>query len=234
MKPLNRKNYGSIPHIIGSKLGVGDYHLHEGQNNILFKKVRDQNDFIIVTEKYDGSNVGVCKVQGNIYAITRSGYLAKTSPYKQHHYFSEYVDRHKNKFNEFLNEGERLCGEWLLSIHSLPYEVNSNDPFLAFDLITANQRHLYSELMFKCGYYDIQTPRIITENNIALDFDMCVSELNRNNSYVINTPNPEGLVFRVERNNKVDFLAKFVRHDFIAGTGLFTEEKLNIDPTNII
>jgi len=31
MKPLERKNYGSIPHLSNSKLGEGDYYVEKGK-----------------------------------------------------------------------------------------------------------------------------------------------------------------------------------------------------------
>lgn len=61
MKPIGRKNYGSIPHLHNSKLGEGDYYIGEGQERILTLKARDKHDNILVFEKYDGSNVGVAK-----------------------------------------------------------------------------------------------------------------------------------------------------------------------------
>ena len=57
MKPLNRKNYGSIPHLLGSKLGATDKYVHEGQHRIMTEKTRDKHDYVIVTEKYDGANI---------------------------------------------------------------------------------------------------------------------------------------------------------------------------------
>ena len=109
MKPLNRKNYGSIPHLSNSKLGEKDYFIGDGQERILTKKTRDKNDLVIVSEKYDGSNVGVGKMNGKIFALTRSGYDANTSPYKQHHLFSNWVADNHNMFG-FLNDGERKPG----------------------------------------------------------------------------------------------------------------------------
>ena len=84
MKPIGRRNYGSIPHLHNSKLGEGDYYIGEGQERILTVKARDKHDNILVFEKYDGSNVGVAKFENKIFALTRSGYEANTSPYKQH------------------------------------------------------------------------------------------------------------------------------------------------------
>lgn len=61
-KPLGHKAYGSIPHLPNSRLGVGDYHCHEGQARICCEKARDKHDRIIVTEKLDGSNVCVANI----------------------------------------------------------------------------------------------------------------------------------------------------------------------------
>jgi hypothetical protein len=38
MKPLERKNYGSIPHLSNSKLGEGDYYVEKGMERILTEK----------------------------------------------------------------------------------------------------------------------------------------------------------------------------------------------------
>ncbi|WP_202614648.1 RNA ligase family protein, partial [Escherichia coli] len=75
-KPLGRKAYGSIPHLPGSRLGPADHHCHEGQARICCEKPRDRHDRIIVTEKLDGGNVAIAKVNGAIFALGRAGYLA--------------------------------------------------------------------------------------------------------------------------------------------------------------
>lgn len=85
-KPLGQRAYGSIPHLPGSRLGPGDYCINEGQARIATEKARDKHDLIIVQEKLDGSNVAVAKVNGEIIALTRSGYTALSSPYQQHHF----------------------------------------------------------------------------------------------------------------------------------------------------
>jgi hypothetical protein len=41
MKPIGRKNYGSIPHLHNSKLGEGDYYISKGQERILTLKARE-------------------------------------------------------------------------------------------------------------------------------------------------------------------------------------------------
>lgn len=61
-KPLGRKNYGSISHLLGSRLGPSEYHVHKGQNDIATVRPRDKHDRITVTEKVDGSGVGIALI----------------------------------------------------------------------------------------------------------------------------------------------------------------------------
>jgi hypothetical protein len=63
-KPLGIKNYGHIPHLRGSRMGVGDHTCHDGQSRIATAWVRDRHDEVIVQEKLDGSNVGVARLDG--------------------------------------------------------------------------------------------------------------------------------------------------------------------------
>lgn len=88
-----------------------------GQEVIATEKTRDRWDLIIVQEKLDGSNVGVAKVNDQIVALTRTGYLASNSKYYQHRAFAEYVKREEKRFYDLLKEGERVAGEWLLVAH---------------------------------------------------------------------------------------------------------------------
>lgn len=217
MKPLGFKNYGSIPHLLGSKLGKTDKYIHEGQHRILTEKTRDKHDFVIVTEKYDGSNVGIAKKDGKIIALTRSGYLAETSPYKQHHVFAEWVRKQGNRFN-IIAEGERLVGEWLYCINSIRYEI-LNDPFIAFDYFSCENYRMTNEMLFyKTVLMEIETPRVINFGYQSFSVESCMDELkNKHNHSVIAKDSPEGLVYRVERKGEFDFMAKYVRQDFEPG-----------------
>lgn len=94
-----------------SRLGPGDHKITEGQTRILTEKTRDKHDLIIVQEKLDGSNVGIGKLEGVIIPLTRAGYRAETSPYLQHHLFASWIHQSHTRFNDFLEDGERLCGE---------------------------------------------------------------------------------------------------------------------------
>ena len=138
-KPLGQKAYGSIPHIEGSRIDHSDKRISEGQSRILLERVRDKHDYIIVSEKLDGSCVAVAKLDGKILPLTRSGYLASTSPFRQHHEFEKFVYTNHAVFDYVLDEGERLVGEWLYQAHGIRYDLPSS-PFVAFDLMEGPNR----------------------------------------------------------------------------------------------
>lgn len=210
-KPLNRKNYGSIPHLSSSKLGEGDHFIQEGQERILTLKKRDKHDNILVFEKYDGSNVGVCRVNNEIQALTRNGATAISSPFKQHHVFHEWVKGNESLF-DFLNEGERVVGEWLFQAHGLKYKINGA-PIIFFDYFDeSNNRKLFSDLS-KVG---LPLPRLLHQGDSVKPEELLI-ELNNKTERIKSYKNPEGMIYRVERKGKVDFLAKWVRPDFKAG-----------------
>lgn len=216
MKPIGRKNYGSIPHLSNSKLGEGDYFITEGQERILTIKKRDKHDNILVFEKYDGSNVGVAKFNNKIFALTRSGYEAKTSPYKQHHLFSDWVYKRENMFMDMLSENERITGEWLAQAHGLIYDIKK-EPIVFFDYFNSNnERILHEELGSKSIEYGIPLPRQLHEGEPIL-VESLLPILNEKSINIKSLELPEGMVYRVERKGEVDFLAKWVRKDFKAG-----------------
>lgn len=218
MKPLGKKAYGSIPHLLGSKLGEGDHHVHEGQHKICTERTRDKHDFVIVQEKYDGSNVAVCKIDGEIIALTRRGYIAESSPFAQHHYFAKWVEANKNRFDSMLKNGDRICGEWLLQAHGLRYRI-PDEPFVAFDYFEGENRLNYEDFCLKVEREsDFTTPQIIAFGHGAVAIDFCIERMaNPVAKWIVSEGLPEGLIYRVERKGKLDFIAKYVRHDFEPG-----------------
>jgi ATP-dependent RNA circularization protein (DNA/RNA ligase family) len=227
MRPLGRKNYGSIPHLSSSKLGEGDHYVEKGMEGILTEKKRDKHDVIFAHEKYDGSNIGVGKRNGKIFALTRSGYEAKTSRHKHHHFFSDWVYRREKLFSEMLNEGERITGEWLLQAHGLKYKIES-DPILFFDYFTPkNERILQADLRQITGKYGLNMPRLLSEGE-PITVSKLLPVLNLKTQGVESEGNPEGIIFRVERKGKVDFLAKWVRSDFPTGIYCIHIEEENL------
>lgn len=224
-KPLGIKSYGSLAHLPGSRIGIGDHKCHEGQERIATQKTRDRHDLVIAQEKLDGSNVGVARLNGEILALTRSGYLASTSLYEQHHHFEEWVIQNKNRFLAVLREGERLCGEWLMQAHGTRYELK-HEPFAAFDLMTGATRTVFDEFIARLAPGEFVTPHLL-HRGAPLSIEQALALLGRYGFHGALDP-VEGAVWRVERNElirpggserrwRVDFLVKYVRPDKVDG-----------------
>lgn len=121
---------------------------------------------------------------------------------------------------EFLQEGERLCGEWLAQAHGTRYELK-HEPFVVFDLMRGDERALWVELFGRCTaneftvpwlarYGDPVSPSEVMKNIGARGFHGAIDPV-------------EGAVWRCERKGKVDFLGKYVRPDKV--DGLYLPEK---------
>ena len=208
-KPLGIKAYGSICHLPGSRMGPADRKLNPGQARILTEKPRDKHDLIIVTEKLDGSNVCVARVNGALVALGRAGYPAISSKYEQHRHFANWVYERLDRF-EFLTEGARLCGEWLCQAHGTRYELK-HEPFVAFDLMRGAERANHEEMTNRAGANGFVLPHLISHGppvTIAK-----VLELLGERGFHGALDPVEGAVWRVERKGVVDFLGKFVRPD---------------------
>ncbi len=207
-------------------MGIGDHKCHAGQERICTVKPRDKHDLIIVQEKLDGSNVGVAQIEGMIYPLTRAGYIADTSPYEQHWRFGEWVYRHQDRFLSVLEDGERLCGEWLMQAHGTRYEL-THEPFVAFDLMSGIKRTPYAEFLSRIARGEFVAPHTIHIGG-SLSVADAMNLLGKYGSHGA-IDEIEGAVWRVERNELidprkggerrpvVDFLAKFVRPDKVDG-----------------
>ena len=209
MKPLGRKNYGSIAHLPNSRMGPGDHHCHEGQAAICTSRMRDRHDRVIVTEKLDGSNVGVAKLNGEILALGRAGYLASTSRFEQHQMFAEWVKDNESRFQDLLNEGERCVGEWLAQAHGTVYEL-SHEPLVIFDIMAGETRAPWDVVTSRCAGKFV-TPHILHDNG-PFSVEAAMSSLNTTGFHGA-IEAVEGAVWRVERKGVFDFMAKYVRPD---------------------
>lgn len=212
-KPLGHKSYGSIPHFSTSKLGPGDYHCHEGQERIATVQTRDKHDIVIVQEKLDGGNVGIAKLNGEILALTRYGYLAYTSPYETHWIFEKWVMQNAKRFDALLYEGERVCGEWLFHAVGTRYNL-PHEPFVAFDIMIGSQRESMFTASKRLCHHDFTLANTIHVGS-ALPIDSAIQLLDTGKHGAIDPV--EGVVYRVERNGKVDFLAKHVNANHKTG-----------------
>ena len=214
-KPLNRKSYGSIAHLSNSKLNQqADKKIETGQELMLTKKVRDWKDLIIIQEKVDGSNICFAKIDNKIVALTKAGYEAKTSPYQFHHKIDDWLSDNYFQFHYLLNNDERICGEWMTKVHSLKYNL-PHGPFIAFDIIDKNnKRILYLDFIKRTNSVNITTAGLV---HIGQPLDVMRAMKKMSKGYHGCLETPEGLVYRVEREGRVDFLAKYVRPGKIDG-----------------
>lgn len=213
-KPLGQKAYGSIGHLPGSRLGPGDHSVNEGQERICLEKARDRHDLIVVQEKLDGSCCSVAKLDGELIALGRAGYLANTSPHEQHHLFGEWVLRNGARFDELLNDGERVVGEWLAMAHGTRYAL-PHEPFVVFDLMVKHDRVTAAEVRDRAERNGFTTPRLIHLGG-PVGMDVVLPALDDRSAHGALDPT-EGAVWRVERRGVVDFLAKWVRPDKVDG-----------------
>ncbi|MEM6432387.1 MAG: RNA ligase family protein [Cyanobacteria bacterium P01_D01_bin.115] len=227
-KPLGRKAYGSIPHLPGSKLGPGDHHISEGQARMLLEKPR-KGDTIVIQVKLDGSNVAVAKLlDGRIVPLTRSGYVAETSPYLLHHLFSDWVYSKSAIFESLLNLGEWISGEWMAQVHSIVYELHA-EPFIPFDIFSGGTRITYSKLRERLQPLGLHVPSLIFQSTAVgcddtLSMNLVKQELTHRWNGVRPLESHEGAVWRYEnKQGQVEFMAKWVRPDFVAGKFLENE-----------
>lgn len=211
-KPMGRKAYGSIPHLPGSRLGPGDWSITPGQDAICMVKAR-KGDRIIVTEKLDGSNVAVANVGGEVIALSRSGYRASDSPYPQHHHFDAWVQMHSERLAGLLRPGERVNGEWLALAHGTRYAL-AHEPFVAFDMMVEGRRLLWDEISQRCAASGLVTARVLHDGGpVHIDEVLPLIAISGHGAL----EPVEGAVWRVEREGRVDFMAKWVRPDKIDG-----------------
>lgn len=209
MKPLGYKAYGSIPHLPGSRLGPGDHHCHHGQAIIATKKKRDKYDVIIVQEKLDGSNCCVAKINYQIVALGRAGYLAETSKYSVHHSFLKYVNANLERFDSLLMEGERVVGEYLAQAVGTRYHL-PHEPFVPFDLMIGKKREPHELFINRIIDHGFTPPRVISIGD-PVSVEYVLEEIKVSGHGAVDPV--EGAIWRVERKGEVDFLVKYVRHD---------------------
>lgn len=217
IKPLGFRNYGSIGHLPSSRLGPGDHSVTEGMARICTERARDKRDRIWVTEKLDGSNVGVALLGGELLALGRAGYLASTSKYEQHQLFAYWVRLNHERFRELLREGERCVGEWLAQAHSTRYDIQpGRDPFAVFDLFAGKTRLPWGTALDRITGAGFETPLLLNDGLSPMAVNDAIFKAERCNHH--NADAVEGAVWRVERDGKFDFMAKYVVPSKIDGS----------------
>lgn len=213
IKPLGGKAYGSIGHLPQSRVGPGDWHVHEGQARICLEKPR-KGDRIIVCEKLDGACMTVANIDGQIIGITRAGYAATDGAFDHLRAFAPWVADNERMFSRLLQPGERVAGEWLALAHGTRYNPVSSlfRPFVAFDIIRGTDRVLRDEFRDRCDSVGLVTAECVYDGPNGCTIEEALGRLGPYGRHGSIDP-IEGAVWRVEREGRVDFLAKFVRSD---------------------
>lgn len=193
-------------------MGPADHAVHEGQHRICTLKSRDKHDVIIVTEKLDGSNVGIARIGDDIVGVGRSGFDAESSPQEQHRLFAAWIKEREDLFRRMLEVGQRLVGEWMAQAHGSKYMLPQG-PFAAFDLMRHEKRAPFADLSAKCKEFEVPMPKLLHVGG-ALPVERAM-ELHGAGEHGVDEP--EGVVYRVERKGEYDFMAKWVRPDKIDG-----------------
>lgn len=221
-KPLGRRAYTSILHIPGSQVGRGDKVMDEGQARILTTKCR-KGDTIVVQEKLDGSCVSIAKINGVIVPLIRAGYEAIASSKEQHRLFAAWVFERQGTFDFILEEGERLCGEWLAQAHGVRYDLSPpRQPFVPFDIMRPGEQYddraTHEELIDRVHSEGFDTPALLHIGG-AYPVEKALSALGSRGFYGA-IEKPEGVVYRCETGGRVEFIGKYVRSDFVPGKHL--------------
>src|SRR5690625_2959873 len=224
-KPLGQRNYGSIPHLSGSRLGPSDRRANPGQEEILTFSSRGRR--IILTEKLDGSNMGVARIGDEIIALNRADYEANTSPYEFQRCFTHWVKKREDLFRSLLEDGERVVGEWMLLAHGTRYRIETEDSlFVAFDIMTKSQRHSYDIFKERCMAHGLTVAPLLSDGE-ARSIHEALAMLG-DSGFSGALDKPEGVVWRAEHKSKCEFLAKYVYADKV--DGCFLPEVAGCDP----
>lgn len=212
-KPLGGKAYGSIGHLPQSRLGPGDWHVHEGQARICLEKPR-RGDRVVVTEKLDGACMAVAKIGADIVPLTRAGYRAEDGAYPHLRAFAPFVRANHDRFDRLLADGERVVGEWIAMAHGTKYDPSHAGcaPFIPFDIFRHGKRVLTDEFESRVAAVILPLRAKAHDASAGCPIDQAIGALGIYGQHGATDP-IEGAVWRVEREGRVDFLAKYVRAD---------------------
>lgn len=209
-KPFAKQIYGSIPYIPSSPTINSRKVIPLGQEYILTNKTQKYN--VYMQEKMDGSCVGVTKLNGEILALTRNGYLAKNSIYKQHNAFDLYVQNNMNTFKDLVNEGDFAIFEYIGVNHGTLYKY-MKDPLYLIDYFIDKKRQsvlVTSKIARKYGFNTPITWYMAESIKAKEVYNALREELESKGLDYL----PEGLIYRCEKEESFSFIAKWVRPNY--------------------
>lgn len=222
------RGYGNIKHLAGSRMkDSGDSLLDAALKPYFTERLQfPKRDIIFITEKVDGANVAVLKNDGKLYPVMRKGYDVRTSEYLFLRRFADFVSDNAARFYGLLNDGERVCGEWMIKTHSLFY-VLPHEPFIVFDIISSDGKQIrpsYSDVLARCARHGFTSVGVVWEGS-ALAVNEALNLLGKGFHGCRSAP--EGVVYRYERDGSFEMSAKYVANLSVGGDFLSDDDAYN-------
>lgn len=130
------------------------------------------NSLCQITEKIDGSNLCIFKLEGKIYIAQRNNIISEDElneiSYKG---LQAWIEEHLDYFKENLYENACICGEWL-GMGKIHYDFPNR--FFMFAKANVNEKmELYNikyyHEFFKYSFIDQQIPEFISEVPVVLE-----------------------------------------------------------------
>jgi len=213
------KAFASIQHLPGSKMiDVEDKLLGAEQVKWLTQRRRVSGDMVIVTEKVDGMNAAVFRRDGLLYPLIKKGYDCRANPLPWINAFADFVEENATRFMSVLEEGERICGEWMVKTHTLSYKV-PHEPFVAFDIIKDTERLSYLAFRERAATHSFVVAGLVHMGE-AIPPEMALKLLGDGYHGVIGAP--EGVIYRYEDVwRKYIYSGKFVSNPLLGNDELF-------------
>jgi hypothetical protein len=112
-----------------------------------------------------------------------------------------------------IKPGERAVGEWLEEAHGTRYEL-VHEPFVIFDLMTGTTRTKTLEVMRRVQEQGFTAPHLL-HSGAPISIEHILEKLET--PYHGELDPVEGAVWRLELNDSVHALAKYVRPESVAG-----------------
>lgn len=120
--------YPRTPHVVGSKIQIGD----EDLKKISFNEIKGK--YIVIEEKVDGANCGISfDKNGKMYLQSRGHFLDGGYGEKQFDLFKAWANVYGSKLYELLSDKYILYGEWLYAKHTVFYDKLTHY-FMEFDI----------------------------------------------------------------------------------------------------
>jgi hypothetical protein len=150
-------------------------------------------------------------------ALGRDGKLCKNSRNTNRRAFAVWLERNQNRF-DWLQNLERLACEWLPVAHGTRYAFK-HEPIVALDFFDAvGTRATLQELQQKISNSSLKIPHVLHVGN-AISLQAALEKLGTHGFHGA-LDQSEGLIYRLERTDKLLMLAKYVHHGKIDGVYL--------------